>query len=455
MSGTFSSSPLINFASNLKLGPWAWGLQEASWRGLRFAVRSSNIRRGRKVVVHEYPFSDDVWVEDLGRGTRVVSFSGFLIGEDVFEQRDAMVAAAEVAGTGVLVHPSLGTLQASLIEFSAGERADLGRVVEIEFSFIQAKSQPAYPSDDLSTQLQVIAKAVQVAVASAQDFIGTVTTAFTGVNSAISFTSNAFASVKGIVLGFVSLATGAAADPGASASATNGLPGSYGRYAAGTRTTAQPPSATVASVIAQTTTARASVGTAGGQTAAVVDPTLLPGAAQSLTETVRNVAQNPSDQIRLLSGMAAYNPTITPGTAAIGAAIAAIQAAAVRLFRAAALISIGNATAAYQPQSYDEAIAVLQSVTALLDTEILAAADAGETATYLALRALRTAITNDLLSRAANLPRLVTITKQRALPSLKIAYDLYADATRSDELIGLANPPAPLFMPLQFRARTS
>lgn len=134
------------------LGPWASGLQQASWRGLPFSVRSSQIRRGRKVAVHEYAFSDTVWVEDLGRGTRTITFSAFLIGDDVFAQRDAMAAAAEKAGVGWLVHPSLGGLHAVLTEFAAGERADLGRVVEIEFGFIQGQELPLYPVTAVSTQ---------------------------------------------------------------------------------------------------------------------------------------------------------------------------------------------------------------------------------------------------------------------------------------------------------------
>ncbi|MBV8749430.1 MAG: DNA circularization N-terminal domain-containing protein [Candidatus Eremiobacteraeota bacterium] len=52
------------------LGPWADAPQRAWWRGVPFAVRASQIRRGRRIVVHEHPFRDDVWVGDLGRFSR-------------------------------------------------------------------------------------------------------------------------------------------------------------------------------------------------------------------------------------------------------------------------------------------------------------------------------------------------------------------------------------------------
>ncbi|WP_428492166.1 DNA circularization protein [Rhodopila sp.] len=444
---------LLNFASNLKLGPWAYGLQPASWRGLSFAVRSSSIRRGRRIAVHEYPYSDTVWVEDLGRGTRSISFSGFLIGDDVYAQRDAMLAAMEKPGPGALVHPSLGSVMASLVGFSEAEQAEQGRTVEIELSFIESQSSPAFPTSAIATALQAITSAVQTAEATAQDFIGAVTTAIGGINAGLSFASNVFDTVKGIITSFSSLAISTAADSGATLGAVLGLPGNNGRYAYGA--IPQPATATVATVIAGLTISRAAVAVAGGATTAIVDPTLLPAAVQALTEAVRAVAQAPADQIRLMANLAAFNPAITSSSAPVGAAIMAIQDATVHLFRAAALVSTANATSIYQPTSYDDALVVLQTVTDLLDQEAVAAADAGNTASYLALEALSAAIADDLLTRAANLPRLKVVTTKTPTPSLALAYALYADATRSDELIARGNPISPLFMPLSFQALSS
>jgi prophage DNA circulation protein len=153
------------------LGAWADALQPASWRGVPFAVRSSQVHWGRRVAVHEYPFKDDVWVEDLGKGTRVVNFNGFLIGDDVFDQRDEMLAAAETPGPGDLVHPSLGSLSCNLTAFSAGERWDLGRVVEIEFSFIESgQDQPLFPGTTVDTQDEVDQAAFEADSAIVSDY---------------------------------------------------------------------------------------------------------------------------------------------------------------------------------------------------------------------------------------------------------------------------------------------
>jgi prophage DNA circulation protein len=461
---TFADSPsagvgfgdLLNLASNLKLGPWAWGLQPASFRGVRFAVRQSKIKRGRRVVVHEYPFRDDVYVEDLGRATRVVSFSGFLIGDDVFAQRDKMVKAAETAGTGVVVHPSLGRINATLIEFSAGERFDLGRVVEIDFSFIQGAPSTANPASSLATALAAGIAVVQTVLATASDYENAILGAIGGLNAGLTFVSNIFATVNGIISGFLTLATSAIGDSGAAASAVLGLPGNLGRYGVGTNVAVQPATATVATVLAAVTVARAGVVTASNAVSAVVDPMLMPAAVQALTEAVRAVAQDPASQLRILTNLAGYTPVTPPSsTAPVGMAIATMQAATTQLLCAAALISMANAIATYQPSSYDDAIAVLRSITILLDAAILAAADAGSTASYLALRALRAAIINDLLMRAATVPRLQTVTNRVPLPSLTLAYRLYADATRCDQLVAQANPISPLFMPTTFKALSS
>ena len=43
-------------------------LQPASWRGMGFAVTGGRVRAGRRKALHEYPFRDGVWVEDMGSG---------------------------------------------------------------------------------------------------------------------------------------------------------------------------------------------------------------------------------------------------------------------------------------------------------------------------------------------------------------------------------------------------
>jgi prophage DNA circulation protein len=261
------------------LGPWADGLLPASFRGIPFAVRTAPIKRGRKVAVHEYPFRDDVWVEDLGRGTRVISFTGFILGDDVYAQRDAHVMAAETAGQGTLVHPSLGSVQASLVEFSATERFELGRVVELEFSFIQsAQKQPQYPTTATSTQAAATTAATDADAASATGFAGVVSSVQTGVSAVQAGvrTAEAFGATAIRLVGDASRVVGA----------VKGLAGVvgggsyYGRYNAGSLTVAPTLATPVSSALGLV--ARTEAATTGLLSASLAATTAVSRAAGSL-----------------------------------------------------------------------------------------------------------------------------------------------------------------------------
>lgn len=428
------------------LGAWADSLQTASWRGLKFAVRDSRIHRGRRTVVHEYPYKDLVWVEDLGRGTRSISFSAFLIGDDVYQQRDEFSKACDIPGHGKLVHPSLGAIDVVNTEFTASEASHRGRVVEIELTFVETGQDVVqYPTAAKSTQSNSILKAAEADLAAVSDFLA---------SAASEIAQGASVLTKAIETGvaWARLAQSAISDAKLVYNAVAGIPGIFGgRYSSGNQIAPQPTGTTTASAIAAVTAAR---GTAAADIATMATATgsNIPTIAQTIVADVIATAQSPADQIRLLAGMAAYSPAATSSTAPIGAAIAIAQSATGAACRRAAITGLARGTASYQPTSYDDAAAVLDFVTSIMDAEIVSAADAGDDTSYLALRVLRAAVADDLITRGADLPRLITVRRGRALPSLTLAYQLYGDATRSDDLIARVNPPAPLWMPTTFQA---
>ncbi len=166
-----SYGPLAsNGSSDSAGGSWLKQLQPASWRGLPFGVLTSEYRRGRRFAVHEYPYRDLPWAEDIGRASRAVAFSGFVVGDDCYRQAKALLAACEMPGAGTLVHPSLGTMTVALVApVTAGERTEQGRVVELRFEFVETRD-PTYPATAVSTQSAVATKAAAAQAASASDF---------------------------------------------------------------------------------------------------------------------------------------------------------------------------------------------------------------------------------------------------------------------------------------------
>jgi len=252
------------------------GFNQASWRGVPFAVQSLGIKPGRRTAVHVYPFRDPQWVEDLGRGPRSFSISGYLIQNDLVTgagalqaQRAAMVAACEQPGPGILVHPALGSQTVSLIGgCRMTERMDLGLVIEVNFEFLQTTTGPVFTATNSSSaggaswDDQVTSTAASTDSSSASDFASDIVGAAQlgaevvsqGVATVTIFASQASALVGGARMVF---------------SETVGLAGSLGRYAGGNARTLQPASATAATVIAAATASRAAVAVAGASAASL------------------------------------------------------------------------------------------------------------------------------------------------------------------------------------------
>ena len=149
--------------------PWFSQLRPASFRGVPFGVLGGSGKFGRRQVVHEYPFRDTVWVEDLGRSARHLNVSGFLVGDDAIAKRDRLISAIETAGDGDLMHPTYGQLRVSVMEFSTEERWDQGRVFMVNFNVIES-GQRVFPSVATSTGSAVKTAAKAADVASATDF---------------------------------------------------------------------------------------------------------------------------------------------------------------------------------------------------------------------------------------------------------------------------------------------
>ena len=141
-------------------GSWWQQLQPGSWRGVGFVMDAAENRAGRRVAVHEYPYRDTVWAEDLGRLPRRFAFQAFLVGDDVYQQRNAMILACEQPGEGTLVHPTLGAVQCVLLDFTTTERG--GQIVYIrqrrKRSFLTIRARKMRSGPHLCRQIRPKAK---------------------------------------------------------------------------------------------------------------------------------------------------------------------------------------------------------------------------------------------------------------------------------------------------------
>jgi prophage DNA circulation protein len=455
---------------------WFDQLQQASFRGVPFGVLGSEGRFGRRVATHQYPNRDKPYIEDLGRSTRRITLTGFLVenslvygGGDAFSQRDAMVAAAETSGPGTLVHPTLGELQVSIPDggLSVTERWDHGRYFEIGFTFIES-GERQFPSASTTTPDALNSLADALDLAAAQDFVSSITRSVNLglgiVQGVINLGSSVVGSVVDTVAGFVSLAGRAARDATSLFNLASLLTGNYGRYVnanvssafAGGQTASQ--DITIGTLETEGAQDRAAVAVAESAlsaAAAALDASSalsFTTSAQGLTAALGTAVVNPGDALRLFSALAVYAPQTSDGLSQTAAAEQIAQLATGALLRRAAIGALARAIGQYAPSSYDDAAAVRSQVTNYLDAEILIAGDAGDDASYGALRALRQMVVALLIQAGSGLPRLQEFSYNAPLPALTLAQRIYADASRAAQLIDQAKPVHPAFMPPQFQA---
>ena len=204
-------------------GRWARARRQASFRGIPFIALENNLRRGRQVALHVYPFRDDAWPEDLGRSPPVTSLRGCVIGDDADRQIVRLIAAVEQAGPAQLVHPMLGQMTVQVLTFTCNDERERGRVWSFEISVTPAQAR-LYPAAALDTQGQVASLFGRVAQAVAGELEAARDAVAPYVQTALS--------VAETVQGYVAGAEDLVADATAIAHGVGGL-GNFGRFAGG------------------------------------------------------------------------------------------------------------------------------------------------------------------------------------------------------------------------------
>lgn len=256
-SGTGSNVAVQPAQSSWLGGLWYQQLSPGSWRGLPFVLDNTPTKTGRRIALHEYPYKDSVWPEDLGKLPRHIQVSAFLVGDDCYSQKKAMIAACEQQGAGTLVHPTLGSMQVYLLSFQTVDRRDRGRYVEVDFEFIDAASTAIAPAATLNTGSMVSKLAGALNTASAGS-LGSTLASLSPIATTIAAPAN-----------FAQQAVNMVNDPARALSAVSGLAGLYGRYAMGANTILQPAGSTVATALnAATVTRQAVIDAANALTAA-------------------------------------------------------------------------------------------------------------------------------------------------------------------------------------------
>ncbi|EKN3941781.1 TPA: DNA circularization protein [Yersinia enterocolitica] len=450
---------------------WQWSehLHPASFRGVPFAVLTAEGVFGRRQAIHEYPYRDTAWIEDLGRATRRLTIRGFLIqssglytAPDVMTQRDSLIAACEMPDAGTLVHPTLGEMTVSIPEsgLRLNEGAESGRVFEFTLTIIESGLRVFSITSSADAVSSIQSSWFGLATKSVATFIATVKGEIRSVTQTIRTLKNTAA----FWVNMVNSTTSEATNLGNVLRSTLGRD-RYGRYNHGTvggsvsgATTSVSTqsdttnlSALVAQKMAVSVEGRASLVAA---TDALTEAATVEGhanAALAVVNAILSSGASTLDLIRMMQELTSINDdTFRPNPSDNSTAEASYQL--IIVLCAGAMVF---AASQYQPESYDDAVDILTRVCDVVDDAALSAADSGNDEVYQALMELRGSIVTLLQQTGANLSRVDIVNFNRSLPALNLANRLYQDARRGDALVKMAAPVHPAFMPIRFKALNS
>ena len=138
--------------------------QGASFRGVPFLVPNESENTGQKSVSHEYPNSDERFVEQLGLIPSTFRMDAIIHGENAIQERIRLKEALDTPGLGDLIHPIYGTVRVKALPYSI--KSTQTRMGEFIFSLEFARSKEnVSPSPDTPTSQSVTQIALETAEA--------------------------------------------------------------------------------------------------------------------------------------------------------------------------------------------------------------------------------------------------------------------------------------------------
>ncbi|PHM70407.1 DNA circularization protein [Xenorhabdus kozodoii] len=447
---------------------WKWSehLHPASFRGVPFAVVSGESVFGRRQAVHEYPYRDTAWIEDLGRATRKITLRGFIIQDsavyhapDVITQRKNLVAACETGSTGTLVHPTLGELTVSVTEsgLRMNESVEFGRVFEFTLTVIESGLQVFAVTNSTKSATEVKNHWLLTYTTTLAKYVAMVR----GEIRSVVWGMKIIKSTAGQWIGMVTRSVDEVTNLSDMLKTTFGTE-RYGRYqrgqiggtvsgATGVRSRDNQ-SRHDAEIIQQATAAvvmgRKSIAESIDKMTHSLTVEVFSQAAHGVVDAIIRSAGSAEEKIAIFENLSAFQNTqyqlsdsdrhVTNMTVLLLVVLSAGAMAQV-----ASEITPANTQAANELQ---------RRVCHALNTALVMSGDLGMDEIYSALTTLRHEFVTSAELNGAESGRLAQFSLPAVLPALNVSNRIYQDAGRSDELIQATNPRHPAFMPVKFTA---
>lgn len=414
---------------------WRDTYRAATFRGVAFFVESADSSHGRRQAVHETAQRDTPYTEDLGRKSREFSVVGYLLGKDYHLNRDELIKACELAGPGALVHPYRGEMNVVCRGLNVSETAAEGGKCTIALTFLEA-GEAAYPSANVDSVNAISAKGNTVTAAAEKSFVSDFLT--TGFPAYVADSAAAGLAALGEYM----------AAPGLSFSGDLKAASDFYLQARGLVSDASGLVQKPLSMVSRITGLIGSVRSAFGANAF----SMLTSLFDRSPTTYSGSTATPSRQ-QQATNATAMNALVRQVAVAEAAKAAVVTQTPVAVTTGVSKVSAGvTQTAPGVTQSfpvptvydsYQAAIKVREDLVERIDAESEVTPN---DEVYVALSDLRTSVVQAVPNPEQNLARIVQYVPRETLPSLLVAYQIYGDAGRADEIATRNSPRHPGFL---------
>lgn len=385
--------------------------QQGKLRGVPFFCEEAEGSFGRKTAIYPLPFeSRGVASVDMGRAPREFTFKAIYVGANYAAQRDALISALETPGPMKLEHPYLDKAVLVVLKSPARIRETTaeGRKCEITLELIEERgSNEPVPSNDLAAFTKTKAATLREVGAA---YVGR---GFS-VDGTPDFVAEAHLEMLDVVLDELR--------------DLNNL---------------------IGSALAVPSHFAAQIDSIASELATLINtPTTLYNTIDftiaSIYQSIRKVKGSSTKQLGNLSDVIAASAALgstteAPPTLSTEARETQNQGRSTMLIalRASALASAATAAAETDFASADDADNILRSLSDALGdlSDLDVNGVEPDQDMYDAIRDLLGAVTDHLKQVAGTLAEVTTHRTHDVLPALVIAYQLYGDATRDDEIL--------------------
>jgi prophage DNA circulation protein len=406
---------------------WLKTLWPASYKGVPFHFESDDEEGGRDNVKHVFPHRDAPFIEDMGEALRYFGGVAYVHGDNADGLASALKAMLASAGAGMLVVPYFGPVMVHCETFKRSTQRDQMGYVAFELKFVRAGAASAYVSVPMLQNVAFTA-ADALATAIAAQFPSVIST----LDQADYVVSAAVDTLAGAAAAVDVLRRSYPVDPVISAKVRDGVTALLATLPDQVSNTAAPSNAAPA------------VLSLVGIVRQFADGLPAASAVRASLELLDAFPAPPVPAAVTVAGQPYVTPTVR-------AAYQNADAAA-RVVRLAALTAYAEAVLRMTFAARPEGINARAEVAERFEAEAYNTTGAENHDLFVAIEALRGTVIDWLTKTVNTLAPVIVVESALIMPSLALAWALYADPSRADELVARNSVRHPSFMPRTIEA---